>query len=164
MAQRKITKIENCPDLPELTGQQLAFVKGILDGKSAADAYRLAYNTENMMTKTVWAEASRLRNNRDVTAWLSASRKAYLGHANITLEQHIQRLEELRAIAIDTGNVGAAVQAEQLIGKAIGHYTERYEINTNDPADMLKQIAELSPELAAQLAKDENIPWSTTEH
>lgn len=162
--QNKKTKPLESADLPELTEQQRQFVRGLLDGKSAADAYRAAYSAENMGQNSIWVEASRLRSHPSISLWISAARRAELGHTRITLEQHIGRLDELRQIAIETGNVGAAVQAEQLIGKAQGHYTERYDIQTHDPADLLKQIAQLSPALAAQLAKDENIPWDHTEH
>jgi phage terminase small subunit len=164
MTQRKKTKPLEDMDLPDLTEPQRKFVEGLLGGKSSSDAYRSAYNAENMGQNSVWVEASRLRNNPSIALWLSAARQAELGHTRITLDQHIARLDRLLEIAVKTGNVGAAVQAEQLIGKAIGHYTERYEINTQDPRDMLNQIAQLSPALAAQLAKDENIPWDHTEH
>jgi hypothetical protein len=166
MARRKISKPEaegdSAESLPDLTPKQLAFVQGILAGKSASDAYRAAYQCDRMSHATVWAEASRLRNDRNVTAWLAAARTAHLGNARVTLEQHVARLDELKQHALATGNVGAAVQAEQLIGKALGHYVERYADVSPDPMASLKEIAETSPELAEALAKQHGITWPAT--
>ena len=152
MARRKIAGIDTnneISDLPEITGQQLAFVKGILEGKNASDAYRGGYDTSNMKPETIWAAASRLRSDSKVSAWLDASRMAELGHSTVSLEQHIKRLDALKSIAVKTGNVGAAVQAEQLIGKAMGHYVERFEdITRSDPSEVLKNLAAQSPAAA----------------
>jgi len=89
---------------------------------------------------------------------------AGLGHPIVTMESHIAELERLREIALNTGNVGAGVQAEQLRGKAQGHYKENIDITVNDPMATLREIAQLSPELAAQLAKDQGIEWQETKH
>ena len=161
MARRKIAGIDvknDFSDLPEITGQQLAFVKGILEGKTASDAYRGGYDTSKMKPETIWAAASRLRSDSKVSAWLDASRVAELGHSTVTLEQHIKRLDALKSIAVKTGNVGAAVQAEQLIGKAMGHYVERFEdVTRSDPSEVLRELAKLSPEVARALAAQHGI-------
>lgn len=150
---RKITggsKAES--DLPELTENQMMFVKGILDGKSGSDAYRGAYDCTNSKPETIWASASRLRHDAKVEAWLEAAKEAELASAKRTLDQHIQRLDRLQAIALRTGNVGAAVQAEQLIGKASGHYTESLNVNISEPMDILEEIRKLAPDFAEILA------------
>ena len=156
MPRRMKTEPPALPDgdeLPELTPNQLAFVKGILDGKTASDAYREAYSADEWQPTTVWARASELRANRKVQAWLSAARKAELGSAVRTREQHVRRLERLSVVAEETGNIGAAVQAEHYIGKVEGHYVEQYrDVTERDPIDTLKELAKLSPELAKALA------------
>lgn len=158
---RKITEHTENADLPDLTEQQRHFVEGLLAGKSASDAYRAAYDCSEMQSSTIWANASRLRANSNVAAWLAAARKAELGHSRITLDQHIKRLDELRQIAVESGNVGAAVQAEQLIGKALGHYTEKYMEVNSDPLSALEQIAkEFGPDIARQLAAKEGVNWA----
>lgn len=167
MAQRqKTAPSEPVDDLPVLTEKQMLFVKGVLDGKTASDAYRAAYDCENMQPETIWAAASRLRHNKQVGAWLDAAREAELASAKRTLDQHVARLDRLQAIALRTGNVGAAVQAEHYIGKVSGHYTERMEIMNGDPLDTLKQIAGYAPDLARQLAQQAGIEWQEgqTEH
>ena len=43
-------------ELPTLTPKQNAFVNALLQGKTASDAYREAYNCEKMSTASVWVE------------------------------------------------------------------------------------------------------------
>jgi hypothetical protein len=65
MARRKITTdsaiAAAAEELPDLTGQQMKFVEGLLAGKTGTDAYRAAYDCSNMLSTTVTANASRLR-------------------------------------------------------------------------------------------------------
>jgi hypothetical protein len=47
-----------CKPAPEkLTGKQTQFVQGILKGLSQSDAYREAYDCENMADNSIWREA-----------------------------------------------------------------------------------------------------------
>lgn len=163
---RKITKTLGeaaeavTEELSELTPKQMKFVEGILSGKSSTDAYRAAYDCSRSAASTVWPNACRLRSDSKVSAMLVAARKAGLGNAKLTLERHISELERLREIALESGNVGAAVQAEQLRGKASGHYIERYsDVTESDPMNVLHELHKTSPTLAAQLAKENGIPW-----
>lgn len=152
---RKLTDaLEEGEELPDLTDQQMRFVECLLAGKSASDAYRESYNTANCTDRTIWAAASRLRADSKVATWLSAARKAGLGRAAVTLEGHLAELERLREIALETGNVGAAVQAEQLRGKASNHYSENINLTHKAPENVLDEIRKLNPALADQLANE----------
>lgn len=167
MAQRKLTEPQDTAaiDLPDLTDQQARFVEGLLKGMSASDAYRSAYDTANMQPSSIWVAASRLKDNANVALWLAQARKNGLGAATVSLEGHLQELERLKAIAIETGNVGAAVQAEQLRGKAAGHYVEKHQDvgQSTDVTSTLKDIEKINPDLAAQLAAQHGIPWNVDE-
>lgn len=161
MARRKITpEIEQtAAELPELTANQQKFVEGILAGKTATDAYRAAYDCSNMLSSSVWCNASKLRSDEKVAQWLSAARQAGLGTAVVTFENHIRELERLREIALTSGNIGAAVQAEQIRGKAAGHHVDQIRDVTekHDPAQTIRDIAQHAPELAAALAAQHGI-------
>lgn len=146
-------------DLPDLTEQQMKFVEAILAGKRASDAYRAAYDCSKMGANSIWVDASRLRHHPNVALWLSAARKASLGSGSVTLADHVNELERLREIALDTGNLGAAVQAEQLRGKAMGHYTEKLDVTVTDIADELRKLAKVSPELAKAYADEKGVTW-----
>lgn len=144
---------EAANDLPDLTPQQMGFVEGILSGKSAADAYRGAYDCSNMLKTSVSVAACKLKNNPRVALWLREARKAKLGTAALTLDSHVQELERLREIALESGNVGAAVQAEQLRGKAHGIYVERHaDVTPPDPTRALLQLARSDPVIGRALA------------
>lgn len=149
--------------LPELTERQMEFVRLILDGKGVSEAYRLAYNTENMAPNTIWGAASRLHADTGVAAWLSAARQACLGTHVVTLRDHQNQLERLREAAMATGNYGAAVQAELARGKVAGHHIDRIQEVPADPHDTLKALAITAPDLAAQLAAAAGIPWATAD-
>ena len=157
---RKITAAEEAADdLPDLTEQQMSFWRLRQEGKRPVEAYRLSYDCSAMSDPAVWTEASRLCNHPKIALWDAAAAKAEIGRVVRTKEQHMLRLNRLQQIALDTGNVGAAVQAEQLIGKVEGHYVEQYRDLTRDPLDSLREIAAVSPQLAAQLAKEQGIAW-----
>lgn len=165
MPQRKRTEPgqDYSADLPELTPSQAKYVEGLLSGRMTdAEAYRAAYNTENMGHGTVAVEASRLKSNPKVALTISILRKHGLGALNISRDDHLQELERLKAIALETGNVGAAVQAEQLRGKVGGHYVEKHAdvSQSTDVTQTLKDIAQHSPDLAAQLAAQHGIEFS----
>lgn len=157
---RKISEVkELANDLPDLTEQQMRFVELILSGKAITESYKIAYDCSAMQQNTIWAAASRLRSHYKISAWISAARIAGLGTATVTLADHISELARLREVAERTGNIGAAVQAEQLRGKAMGHYTERLEVTHTDIADELKELAKVSPELAKAYADEKGVTW-----
>lgn len=167
MPRRKITEpadLKAAEGLPDLTAQQMEFVRHILAGKGVSEAYRLAYNTENMAPNTVWGAASRLHSDAGVAAWLSAARQACLGTAVLTRDAHMAQLERIREAAMASGNIGAAVAAEQTRGKVAGHHIERIQEVPAEPIDTLKDIARHQPELAASLAAQAGIPWTSDEH
>ena len=152
MARRKITEGElpDDDDLPELTPQQMKFVEGIASGKTASDAFRAAYDTSNYSANALWVDASRAKNHPKVRLWLDAIQAAGFTKVSCTRDEHLSELERLRNKAERTGNIGAAVQAEQLRGKVAGHYVEKVEhsMGDNSAAERLRKIAESSPELA----------------
>lgn len=153
-------EVDDGDGLPDLTANQTAFVHHILAGKTASDAYRAAYDCSGMASNSIWVEASRVRSSPNVSLWLAQARKAGLSSAICTLGDHVAELQRLKELALESGNVGAAVQAEQLRGKAAGHYVEQFrELKDQDPAETLKEIAALSPDLARQLAKQADIDW-----
>lgn len=159
MARRKKTAVPemNTEELPDLTPQQYLFVQSILDGKSLADSYRHAYPGSAADT-TIWAHASRLARNGKVATWIAEARKAAGQRAVITLEDHIAELNRLKEIALETGNVGAAVAAENYKGKATGLYVERTQDMTPKVSadDLIKAI--LGEGASAALASDLGVP------
>jgi hypothetical protein len=179
MARRKITKPVNgsgslpegfdVDDLPELTQQQQEFAAGVLSGLTATAAYMQAYNCENMAKTTIWSAACKLRGNSKVSSWINQAKLAGMSSAVVTYEGHVRELERLKTGAELSGNHGAAVQAEQLRGKASGLYMDQVHIVDpskvagNDPGALIESMAAVNPEYAEQLAKDMGVAWHRRE-
>lgn len=79
-----------------LTAKQEEFCKGIIEGKSQADAYRSAYSCKRMSDKTIWENASRLMADSKVLARVQELRDQ-IAKASIMTAQ--ERLELLSRIA-----------------------------------------------------------------
>jgi phage terminase small subunit len=137
--------ITELDELPILTPKQSAFVNALLQGKTASDAYREAYNCEKMSQGAISVEASRLRRSPKISLWL---RHLELDQARITAENHLAELARARELAIAHGQISAAVQAEHYRGKAAGLYEERLLL-TGGPSD-----AELIRTVEALLGKE----------
>jgi len=58
-----------------LTAKQEAFAQAIASGKTQADAYRDAYNAENMKENSVWTNASKLMSDAKVAQRVEELRK-----------------------------------------------------------------------------------------
>lgn len=138
----------------------MTFVRGLLAGKTGIDAYRAAYSCEHWTANAIMVEASRLRVHPKISLWLSAARQAHLGTAILTREAHLAELERLKELALASGNLGAAIVAEQTRGKVAGHHVEQVrDVTQYDPAHTLNEIASASPELAQMLAQQHGIDW-----
>jgi hypothetical protein len=141
-------------ELPSLTPKQQAFIQALLQGKSASDSYREAYNCKIMSTAAVRVEASRLRRNSKVALYLSRVQRMGLDTARITLQAHLAELARARELALSHGQISAGVQAEHYRGKAAGLYEDRLRL-TGGPSDeeLIKAIEEtLGKETAGALA------------
>lgn len=159
MARRKITQKSDAAALPDLNERQEAFVQAVIAGLSASDAYRKAYDTTNHKPETIWAAASRLRNDVRVIEAVERAKIAGFGSVVPNLEEHCARLLHLSVRAENENNLGAAAAAEVSRGKAAGLYVEQTrDVSDHDPIKTLQEIAKHHPDLAAALAKQHNIP------
>lgn len=143
-------------DLPDLTEKEFAFVNKLFDGKSASDAYRFAYNCEKSSPNTIWVNASRLKASTKVSLWLAQMTKDRVEVGHRTIEVRVARMERLALIAEQSGNIGAAVKAEELVGKLDGHYISLSQnvSSRKDDLALLKDIASDSTEGLALAMKE----------
>lgn len=132
-----------------LTPKQERFAMAVASGKTQSDAYREAYNVRpTTKMETINQQASRLLANSNIYARVEELRKPIAQKAMITLESHIERLKELAALAVDTGQIAAAIKAEELCGKASGIYIERRQLTGLDggPVNHSISISFVDPE------------------
>lgn len=129
--------------LDAATPQQREFALFLIQGKTGAESYRLAYDASNMSANAVTVEASRLRSHPNVSLWMDAYRMAGLQRGKRTLGQHLDRLTELSVKAELSGNYGAAVNAEHHAGKASGLYEEKHVVRDERPQDVERELHRL---------------------
>lgn len=75
-----------------LTAKQEAFAQAIADGMNQADAYRTAYDAENMADNTIYARASELMSNSKVTDRVKELKSALAEKVLWTREMSVKAL------------------------------------------------------------------------
>lgn len=112
----------------KLTGKQSAFVRAILKGQNQSDAYRSAYNAENMSDQAIWTEAGRLFRHPEVSRRIAKGRAAQerqAVHTGASLRLHVEK--ELFALSTKADTDQAKIRSLELLGKLdkVGAFTER---------------------------------------
>lgn len=111
-----------------MTPKEEKFAQLVASGKTQADAYRGAYDAENMKDTTIASKASIVMAKGHVRARVEALRKPIIAKAQMTLESHLDDLLELRKLAVSDGKYAAAVSAEIARGKAAGLVVDKTEL------------------------------------
>ena len=128
MARQKIT--EGIDELPEITEKEMAFCRLLVEENiTASAAYRQAMEPDCGQQRA-WNASHRLKADKRIQQFINFLRAEAGKATSCTLIEHMQELERLRNAAEASGNLGAAVQAEQLRGKVAGHYVERFKDET----------------------------------
>ena len=104
-----------------LTAKQMKFVEEVSEGGSQSNAYRKAYDTSQMSTKTIWEEAARLRRHPKVAARLielESEKEARRRMQALSREDRV--LQELEKLAFGDGPAFGKLKALELLGKHVG--------------------------------------------
>ena len=115
-----------------LTSKQEKFAQGIASGKSQADAYREAYNVQNMKDNSIHVNASKVLANTKVALRVEELRQPIVEKVGITLKTHLEDLLALRQAAVADRSFSAAISAEIARGKAAGVHVERSVVQSLD--------------------------------
>jgi phage terminase small subunit len=101
-----------------LTLKQENFCLAYLETGNASEAYRRAYDAENMKNEALYVEANRLMENPKVALRLEELRQPIMERHAVTVDSLILELEEARQVALgaETPQSSAAVAAT--MGKA----------------------------------------------
>jgi len=113
----------------DLTPKQEKFAQSVASGKSQSEAYRIAYNAENMKDEVIWVKASKLMAEDKVTVRVDEIRKPVVEEARLTLGQHLKDLLKLREKAVKDGAWSAAISAEMGRGKAAGLHIDKIDLH-----------------------------------
>ena len=132
-----------------ITEKMFRFAEEIVNGRSAEDSYRAAFNTSKMLPKTVRDEASRLLKNPGITAALEAlwAEKTY--QQRVSRQKSEDRVWEHLWGLIDGVETppGVKVRALTLAAELAGMLNG---ISNQDPAPLT--AGELEIELANRLS------------
>jgi len=111
----------------KLTEKQEKFCAAYIETGNASEAYRRAYNATKMRPETISRNAKALMDNSKIATRLAELRKPVIEAAQITLESHLKRLDDLSKAAEEQGQYSAAINAEVARGKAAGIHVEKSE-------------------------------------
>lgn len=130
-----------------LNERQLRFANLVVKGIAPLEAYRIAYDADTSLP-SVAVRSSRMAQNPYIIAYMDKIRAPIIKKLGLDLQDHLEKLEEIRDLAMDKGNFGAAVSSEVSRGKAAGLYIERSEstirslnANVTVPPEQLADIA-----------------------
>ncbi len=136
-------------DTDRLTAKQEAFAQKVAAGAVLSDAYRDCYSAENMADKTVWSEACRLASNHKVTTRVKAIQaEIEADHRTRAARREAFVLDRLQKECLEAETDGARVRALELLGKTVGIFTDRVEVEHDGD----KTAAELERDLEKRLA------------
>lgn len=122
---------------PKLTVKQETFCLSYIETGNASEAYRIAYDAENMKSETVNRSAKQLMDNDKIAARIAEIQKPIRERAEITLESHLERLKHLSNMAETAEQYSAAIKAEESRGKASGLYVDKKELTGKDGAPLI---------------------------
>ena len=112
-----------------LTAKQEAFANNIVEGMNQADAYRSAYNANNMSDNAVYREASLLVSNPKVAQRISELRDEL---SKPTIMSAQRRLEWLTELINSEEDINAKLKAIDIMNKMSGEYTQKIEADVKN--------------------------------
>lgn len=126
-----------------LTPQQEEFAQSLATGKSQYQSYIDAYpKAKSWLRNSVDSKASQLANSKKIMQRVHSLRAPVVERVGMTIEGHLNKLQELRDKADQMGEFAPAIKAEELRGKVAGFYVTRTE-DVTDP--IKKALANMRP-------------------
>lgn len=101
-----------------LTAKQEAFCLAYLETGNASEAYRKAYNAENMKPETVNRKAKELLDHGKISARVEALQEEHRERHKITVDDLLAELEEARQVALGQNNPQTSAAVAATMGKA----------------------------------------------
>jgi len=102
----------------KLTAKQEAFCLAYLEAGNASEAYRQAYNAENMKPETVNRKAKELLDNGKIAARIEALQEEHRERHKITVDDLLAELEEARKTALNLPLPQSSAAVAATMGKA----------------------------------------------
>lgn len=153
------------PDISGLTAKERAFVEGLMAGKGDLEAYRAAGYSQNSSPAIQAIKASKLKKKDKIRVITLQFHRVSAEKAGLTLDSHLEKLSELRDLAVLDKQWAPAIRAEEARGHVAGHRVERIrqepEPRVADAFQVMIEEIEstLGPDAARQYAKEKGVEW-----
>ena len=124
-----------------MTPKQEQFARLYVETGNASEAYRQAYNTDNMKPETVTNEAYKLLQDPDISAMVDDLKAEARQRHAVTVGDLLHELEQARAAALaaPTPQSSAAVSATMGKAKMLGLLVDKAEIKAEAKISQVKQ-------------------------
>ena len=134
-----------------LTSKQEHFAQMVSRGETLTDAYRSAYDAENMKASSIWVEACKLNQNPNVAQRVEAL-TADIAARKQSEEERMRMfvVEQLKQEALNAQSDGARVQALTALGRSCALFEDRQVIEDNRDT---RQASEIRADLERRLAR-----------
>jgi phage terminase small subunit len=132
-----------------MTLKQEAFARAYVETGNASEAYRRAYNAENMNENVVRVKACELLKNGNVSVMVEQLKSKHQKKHDITVEKltemALKAYNEAQRIAPTSGQMqtSAMIKASEFLGKLHGLIVDRSEVTHKDGVEDLTE-AELA--------------------
>ena len=101
-----------------LTIKQEKFCMVYVETGNASEAYRQAYNAENMSNEAIGVEACRLLDNPSVSLKVKELKSGHIKRHELTIDDLVAELEEARQAALSAMVVQSSASVAATMGKA----------------------------------------------
>lgn len=124
-----------------MTPKQEQFARLYVETGNASEAYRQAYNADNMKPETVTNEAYKLLQDPDISAMVDGLKEEARQRHAVTVDDLLHELEQARAAALaaPTPQSSAAVSATMGKAKMLGLLVDKAEIKAETEISQVKQ-------------------------
>ena len=126
--------------MPGLTLKQERFTLAYMETGNASEAYRQAYNAENMKMETIHVKACELLANGKVSARVAELKQAMATKHQVTVDSLVAELDEARMLALELKMPGAVTQSVMGKAKITGHVTDKARLEVEDNRDNTSAI------------------------
>lgn len=132
-----------------LTAKQGRFAAAIADGADQTQAYRTAYDAENMSQQAIWVESSRLRRHPKVALKIDElTAEAEMVRQGLLLSREEGIIARLEHEAMTAKSDAARIRALELLGRHAGMFVDRVEVERVE-----RSAAEIEAAIRGRLAK-----------
>lgn len=116
-----------------LTSKQEKFAQAVASGMTQADAYRHAYNAENMADSTIWSRASELAADGKVSGRIKSLQESATIAALWSRELSIKTKRQALQHALEKKDSRAIIQASDALDRLYGYEPpKRVDVTSSD--------------------------------